>query len=123
MKTVNIRWNVELETWFIAEIETQFESQLGFDVFNYSNNGKPIDIIYMPDMKLEKQIAKKLQQPIINFQVQLLAEQDNGYIRDWQIHAKLPPEKHTAYAFQWFSLAATLTILIFWISFKTKKYE
>ncbi len=70
-----------------------------------------------------EQIAKKLQQPIINFQVQLLAEQDNGYIRDWQIHAKLPPEKHTAYAFQWFSLAATLTILIFWISFKTKKYE
>jgi len=43
----------------LNEIERQFESQLGFDVFNYSNNGKPIDIIYMPDMKLEKQIAKK----------------------------------------------------------------
>jgi len=28
MKTVNIRWNVELETWFIAEIETQFEQAL-----------------------------------------------------------------------------------------------
>lgn len=25
MKTVNIRWNIELETWFIAEIEAQFE--------------------------------------------------------------------------------------------------
>jgi len=43
----------------LNEIETQFESQLGFDVFNYSKNGKPIDIIYMPNIKLEKQIAKK----------------------------------------------------------------
>lgn len=43
----------------IDEIETQFESQLGFDVFNYSNNGKPIDIIHMPAMKLEKKIVSK----------------------------------------------------------------
>jgi len=43
----------------LDEIETQFESQLGFDVFNYSKNGKPIDIIYMPDIKLEKQIERK----------------------------------------------------------------
>ena len=44
----------------LDEIEVQFENQLGFDVFNYSNNGKPIDIIYMPAMKLEKQIMAKI---------------------------------------------------------------
>jgi general secretion pathway protein L len=27
METVNIRWNVELETWFVAEFEQQFEQQ------------------------------------------------------------------------------------------------
>lgn len=43
----------------LNEIELQFESQLGFDVFNYSITGKPIDIMYMPPLKLEKSIERK----------------------------------------------------------------
>ena len=43
----------------LNEIEIQFESQLGFDVFNYADSGKPIDIIYLPPLKLEKQIFNK----------------------------------------------------------------
>jgi surfeit locus 1 family protein len=33
----------------------------------------------------------------------------------------MPPEKHIAYAVQWFALALTLTLLILWIS--CKKYK
>ncbi|MCF7969836.1 MAG: SURF1 family protein [Methylococcaceae bacterium] len=68
-------------------------------------------------------IAKKLNQPIFDFQVQLLPDQPNGYARDWQINTRMPPEKHIAYAVQWFALAITLTFLIFWISCKKHKDE
>jgi len=45
----------------LSEIENIFESQLGFDVFNYSIAGKPIDILYMPPLRLEKRIEKQIQ--------------------------------------------------------------
>jgi len=44
----------------IDEIEVTLESQVGFDLFNYSKTGKPIDIIYMPPLKLEEKIAYKM---------------------------------------------------------------
>ncbi len=68
-------------------------------------------------------IAKKLNQPIFDFQVQLLPDQPDGYARDWQINTRMPPEKHIAYAVQWFALAVTLTLLILWISCKKYKDE
>lgn len=66
-------------------------------------------------------IIQKLNQPIFDFQVQLLPDQPNGYIRNWQTNTRMPPEKHIAYAVQWFALALTLTLLILWIS--CKKYK
>ncbi|MBE0468906.1 MAG: SURF1 family protein [Methyloprofundus sp.] len=66
-------------------------------------------------------IASKLNQPIFDFQVQLLADQPNGYTRNWQINRRMPPEKHIAYAVQWFALAITLILLILWISCKKNK--
>lgn len=44
----------------IKEIENRFESQLGIDVFDYSKDGKPIDIIYMPPSKKKKKLAYNL---------------------------------------------------------------
>jgi len=43
----------------LNEIEILFESQLGFDVFNYSNTGKPIDILYIKPQLIEKRIVSK----------------------------------------------------------------
>ncbi len=43
----------------IDEIEYTFESQLNMNIFDYSNNGKDIDIIYVPLSKLEQRISKK----------------------------------------------------------------
>ena len=71
----------------------------------------------------QHKMSQKLQQPIIDFQLQLSADQPYGYVREWQVHTRMPPEKHTAYAFQWFALAVTLTLLILWISCKTQKND
>jgi len=43
----------------LTEIENTFESQLSMNVFDYSKNGKPIDILYVPASKLEKRMKKK----------------------------------------------------------------
>ncbi|MCK5666942.1 MAG: hypothetical protein KAI17_25825, partial [Thiotrichaceae bacterium] len=71
----------------------------------------------------KQKITNKLNQPILDFQVQLSSDQQYGYIREWYINTRIPPEKHTAYAFQWFALAVTLTLLALWGSCKTNKND
>ena len=44
----------------IDEIEYIFESQLGFNVFDYSSNGKPIDILYVSKNAAEKRLNTKI---------------------------------------------------------------
>lgn len=68
-------------------------------------------------------LTKRFEYSFYPFQVQLKAEQENGYMRDWKINTRMPPEKHRAYAFQWFALAATLFFLTLWISCKTHKND
>jgi len=65
-----------------------------------------------------QKMSEKLQRTILGFQVQLAEDQANGYIREWHIVSRMPPEKHIAYAFQWFALAVTLFLLMLWISCK-----
>ncbi len=68
-------------------------------------------------------LAKKFKYSFYPFQVQLRKDQANGYLRQWKINTRMPPEKHRAYAFQWFALAATLFFLTLWISSKTHKND
>ncbi|SHE20846.1 Cytochrome oxidase biogenesis protein Surf1, facilitates heme A insertion [Bathymodiolus brooksi thiotrophic gill symbiont] len=68
-------------------------------------------------------LTKKFEYLFYPFQVQLKADQANGYIRDWKINTRMPLEKHRAYAFQWFALATTLFFLTLWISCKTHKND
>lgn len=42
----------------IKDIENQFESQLGFNVFDYSENGKPIDILFIKDSQKKKKLKR-----------------------------------------------------------------
>ena len=66
-------------------------------------------------------IAKKLQYPVFEFQIRLDKEMADGYGRDWKsTMTMMPPEKHLAYAFQWFALAFTLVILFIWPNIKNK---
>ena len=68
-------------------------------------------------------LALKFKYSFYPFQVQLRKDQANGYLRQWKINTRMPPEKHRAYAFQWFALAATLFFLTLWISSKTHKND
>lgn len=45
----------------IDEIENTFESQLNTNIFDYSPNGKDIDILYVTPSKLEQKISKKME--------------------------------------------------------------
>lgn len=45
----------------LNEIENIFETQLNMNVFDYSNDGKAIDILYVAPSKLEKRIDKKIE--------------------------------------------------------------
>lgn len=63
-------------------------------------------------------LAKKLGYALLPFQIELDKELVDGFKREWQTAAVMPPEQHIAYAVQWFGLALTLTILFFWYSFK-----
>jgi len=63
-------------------------------------------------------LAKRLGYPLFHFQIELDKELPDGFKREWQTLKIMPPEQHTAYAFQWFGLAATLTILFIGYSLK-----
>ena len=56
-------------------------------------------------------LSKLLAYPLVSFQVELDKLSPNGFTREWQAPTTMTPEKHLAYAVQWFLLALTLTVL------------
>jgi len=65
--------------------------------------------------KLEEKLGRKIEP----FLIRLDKNQDNSFEIDWQWISMLP-EKHLAYAFQWFALAFTLLIISVIASLKRK---
>ena len=65
-------------------------------------------------------LANRLGYSLFPFQVELDITMDDGYQREWRKSEVMPPEKHIAYAVQWFGLAITLTILIIWFGTQRK---
>ncbi|MEQ1635840.1 MAG: SURF1 family protein [Methylococcales bacterium] len=63
-------------------------------------------------------LAKALGYPLFSFQIELDPTMSDGFLRVWQAAAVMPPEKHVAYAVQWFGLAITFTVLFFWYHYK-----
>lgn len=63
-----------------------------------------------------KVLSTKLGYAVQDFQIELASDAAHGYKRQWQHSTMIPPEKHLAYAVQWFGLALTLTGLFIWIS-------
>lgn len=61
-------------------------------------------------------LAQRLAYDIYDFQIELDAEAAEGYLRAWKAGSIITPEKHLAYAVQWFGLALTLTGLFLWFS-------
>ena len=47
--------------FLLKEIENLFESELKTNVFDYSENGKPIDILHVSNKQLEENLSKKIE--------------------------------------------------------------
>lgn len=69
-----------------------------------------------------KILSDKLGYPLADYQIELDPSASDGYLREWRIATAIPPEKHIAYAMQWFGLALTLTALFIWYGCK-KSHE
>ncbi len=54
-------------------------------------------------------IAARLGRPVHNYQLRLAADEPDGYLRDWRA-AGMPPERHLAYAWQWWALAVAAAL-------------
>lgn len=75
----------------IKEIETLFETQLGFNVFDYSRDGKPIDILYIPPSQKKKRILRNqkksiaLKKKIDDYEVHISDEFTSTNLRNTQL--------------------------------------
>lgn len=70
-----------------------------------------------PKIELEldaDKLSKALGYPVTDFLV--LSDPDNkhGFIRNWQFKPAISPQKHRAYAVQWFAMAVVLVIISLW---------
>jgi surfeit locus 1 family protein len=64
-------------------------------------------------------IEQTLHMPLYPFVVQLDAQEDHGFVRDWQ-PVNLSPDKHLGYAAQWFTFAGVLIIIFVALNLKRR---
>lgn len=58
-------------------------------------------------------MERQLGYALLPYVVQLDAADPYGFVRDWTPYLGIGPERHRAYAFQWFSLALALMVIYF----------
>jgi surfeit locus 1 family protein len=74
-------------------------------------------VIELIDLKFLSQFLHKSTYPFI---IRLNKEERYGYTRDWSL-VSMPPERHFAYAFQWFCFAFVAAVLFIFLVYKKKK--
>ena len=75
--------------------------------FGDSSDNSPARLLFPTRDELASTLGVKLP----DYQLQLLADEPDGYLRDWRV-IESAPEKHLGYAMQWFAFAA-LTCLFY----------
>lgn len=70
-------------------------------------------------VELEK-FSTIINRPLLPFVIYVDKNEKIGFEKNWQ-PIVMPPEKHRAYAFQWFSLATAWLILMGWAKFSSRK--
>lgn len=76
-----------------------------------------LTILELIDEEILKQILQKKVYPFI---IRLDSSEPFGFVREWEI-VSMPPQRHFAYAIQWFAMA--LVILIIFVALNLKKNE
>lgn len=93
---------------------------LGANVDNTNTQAWPKRIERVNIAEIRKWLGKNSK--VYPFILRLNPTEPNGYIRDWSIVA-MPPERHIAYAIQWFAMAGAVLIIfiVLRVCKKTKK--
>ncbi|MGD8976519.1 MAG: SURF1 family protein [Gammaproteobacteria bacterium] len=84
-----------------------------------SGDGDWPRVVQFPVME---SLAEALGRPLAGRALLLDPEAPDGFLRRWQ-PAGLGPERHIAYAVQWFALAATLLVIYFVVNWKRKEHD
>lgn len=66
-----------------------------------------------------KQLEKRLESALLPVFLLLDKQDEHGFVRDWKPVYGIPPDKHRAYALQWFTLAVVLMMI--YIGVNTKR--
>ena len=74
-------------------------------------------VIELVDTQLVSQFLHKSVYPFI---IRLGKDEAGGYVREWAI-VSMPPERHYAYALQWFAIALVILILYISLNLTNKK--
>lgn len=85
----------------------------------------PCDRSYWPHVVQYPTVAELeclLEQPVADGILLLAPDQPQGYTRDWR-PVDMPPEKHVAYAVQWFGLAAAALVIFIVVNLHSSRYE
>lgn len=77
--------------------------------------GNKVIILERVDDQLISQLLQKSVSPFI---IRLDKQDTNGFVREWET-VSMPPQRHLAYALQWFAMA--LVILIIFVALNLKK--
>jgi surfeit locus 1 family protein len=79
----------------------------GLDLGPAPTGGAWPQVVFFPDMA---ELAARLEQPLLGYQLLLDADQAGGFVRQWGPRS-MAPEKHLGYAVQWFGFAVTLVVM------------
>ena len=94
----------------LIEVGIQLQEQ------NFSDDQWPLRI---QQVELDK-FSILINRQLLPYVIYLDKNEKVGFVKNWQ-PIVMPPEKHRAYAFQWFSLAIAWLILMLWAKFGAKK--
>ncbi|AGA34658.1 Cytochrome oxidase biogenesis protein Surf1, facilitates heme A insertion [Thioalkalivibrio nitratireducens DSM 14787] len=68
-------------------------------------------------------MGERLQRDVVPLTVRLDPDQPSGYLRDWRPVLPMGPERHLAYAVQWFGLALALVIIALVLTRRRRFHE
>lgn len=84
---------------------------------SFEEKENKVTLLELIDEEILKQLLQKKVYPFI---IRLDKNEPFGFVREWEI-VSMPPQRHFAYAIQWFAMA--LVILIIFVIFNLKKNE
>jgi surfeit locus 1 family protein len=87
------------------------------EAFEGSEDWPRVAVYPRPD-----EVATALDEELLPIVLLLAPEEPDGFVRSWQPNIS-GPMTHYGYAFQWFAMAATVVVLLFWHLKKRRRRE